>query len=112
MSLLGNVAALKVSGERLFVLEDSPVKPSGEPGYLCRRVKVSEHGITHELELFGVDEVETIEENIIRELNENVLKGKLQKRIYSAAEKEMAQQEEAEAQVPSAAIEFAKKKPN
>jgi hypothetical protein len=96
--MVGTVGALKCTGERVFVLNES------QTAYTVRRPSVGQSGITHAVEEFDKVEVETIEDNIIRELKEMVLKGRLQNSVLKQA------REEDEASQPKEAgklIEFA-----
>jgi hypothetical protein len=77
ISLVGQVAIIKVTGEKCFILE-SP-KPEY---YSVRRPLITEKGtINHEVTMFTIDELESLEEHADRQISEGVIKLKAQKRM-------------------------------
>lgn len=68
------VYALKTTGERVYVL-----RPAEDgTGVEVRRAVMGESGIIHGFETFYVEELESLEDNFKREINEMLLKAKLQ----------------------------------
>jgi hypothetical protein len=86
--MVGNVAAIKVTGERVFVLS------TGNNGldtvYTVRRPVVGPNGIQHIVENFTPDELEAPDESIRRELNDILTKRKLEQELYNQFQKEQA----------------------
>jgi len=88
---VGEVAALKTTGERVFVLGDM------ENGtFKVRRAQIGQNGIKHDTEIFADVELENIEENIERELSEILLKRKIEKKLFEQYKKELEAQDTVE----------------
>lgn len=81
------VYALKTTGERVYVMQTTDyVIGSGDGnGRLVRRAVMGEGGIFHGIETFHKDELESLEENFQREINEMLLKAKLQQEALKKA---------------------------
>jgi hypothetical protein len=77
ISLVGQVAIIKVTGEKCFILEENM------PGnYNVRRPIITEKGnIIHVEDTFRQEELETLEEHADRQISEGVIKLKAQKRM-------------------------------
>ena len=84
--MIGTIVGIKTTGERVYVIREATAF-GGDPrkGYCVRRPSGGQFGVHHSLETFLADELEPIEENLIREINEMILKAKLQERILRAA---------------------------
>jgi hypothetical protein len=70
------IMTLKLTGERVFVLDNSL---NGK--ILVRRPSMGPNGITHSQETFYLVELETLEDNIHREINEVLLKNRISQEI-------------------------------
>ena len=70
------VYALKTTGERVYLYGAVQV-PDGIRAQV-HRAKMGEQGIVHEVEVFDFEELESLEDNFKREINEMLLKAKLQ----------------------------------
>src|SRR5882757_10071743 len=79
--MIGTIVALKVTGERVFVLGENPTTVNGM-FYSVRRPVVGPNGITHIIESFSGEELESVEESVRRELNDILMKRKLEQEIY------------------------------
>lgn len=80
---IGEVYALKTSGERVVVLNEAamPRNVEGEFYTVRRPMNSTENGISHVLETYSSDELETLTDNLSRDLNEMKLKMKLNKEL-------------------------------
>lgn len=82
--MIGTIAALKVTGERVFVLANV------DEGFNVRRPVIGPNGISHVIEYFTPDELESTEASIRRELQDIILKRKLENELYAEYQKELS----------------------
>src|SRR5208283_2670140 len=89
--MIGTIVGVKTSGERVFVIRqlDENLWRGPVPLYLVRRPLVGKEGLRHENTQFYEDELETVEENLTRELDEMVLKARLTEKILGAYRREL-----------------------
>lgn len=89
-SLIGQVACLKITGEKLFVISFNEATNI----YTTRRPEMLEKGnITHVLNDFTYDELETLEEHSERQVTEHSIKLKAQKRLATLEQNLMKEME-------------------
>jgi glutamyl-tRNA reductase len=86
----GDVLALKTTGEIVYVLGEPYGSDTGQKVDI-RRPRLSENGISHEVNVVFVDELETIQEYVNREAEMATFKLEAQKNIL---EKKMRELEE------------------
>lgn len=89
--MIGTIMSLKVTGERVFVLEEN-LNGGGiyQGSYRVRRPVVGPNGITHSEEYFTADELESVEDSIRRELSDILLKRKLEQELYEQFQAEQS----------------------
>jgi hypothetical protein len=103
-SLIGQVACVKVTGEKLFVISFDEATNI----YHTRRPEISEKGvITHLENDFTYDELETLQEHSDRQIAEHTIKLLAQKKLATLESKVMQEMELEQAVGPmgEAAIE-------
>lgn len=78
---MDEIMALKLTGERVTILDEYKQETSGRETVTVRRPVMSQSGISHQIETFNIVEVETLEENLRREFEEVLLKDRVSKEI-------------------------------
>jgi hypothetical protein len=82
------IHCVKTTGERVFVLEENVDKNTKQTIVTVRRPIVGKNGLFHQIETFRLDELETVNESLDRDLAEMVLKGEKQAEALKKARKE------------------------
>lgn len=92
--MIKTVACVKTTGEHVFVLRTLTANELIAQGYqadavvyFVRRPSVGNKGLFHYPETFTSDELESVEDNLKREINEMVLKAKMQQDELKKARK-------------------------
>ena len=84
----GQIVGVKTSGERVYVIKEALGRDVMK-AYLVRRPTMGRDGMAHVTETFYEDELESVEQNLTRELDEMVLKARLTEKILGAYRREL-----------------------
>jgi hypothetical protein len=86
--IMTGIYCVKTTGERVFVLKTEEDKNTFNTIVTVRRPIVGKNGLYHSIEQFRVDELETVNESLDRDLAEMILKGEKQAEALKKARKE------------------------
>ena len=77
-----DIVAIKTTGEKVILIRQWEL----DCGWEVRRPTIDDEGkIEHVTQTFRPEELETVEENINRQIDEMLLKNKLQQRLYEGS---------------------------